>query len=85
MGDSDIRRRAVRHGGCCPALVERGNRAASFAFWFWEAYSTAPHRHTGGNGNTTLLVVVHGAIEVINHTIMLHDIAFMGKHLVVGL
>ena len=68
-----------------PTIVERGNRATSFTFRLWETNSRTSHGNAGSYGDAALLVVVHGAIEVINHTIVLHDVALMGKHLVVGL
>ena len=69
----------------CPAVIKACDGTTSFTFRFWEMHSTTAHRYTGSYSNASLLIIVHSAIEVINHTIMLYHIAFMGKHLVVRL
>ena len=38
-----------------------------------------------GNGDATLLGIVDGTIEVVDYTIVLYHIAFVGEQLVVGL
>ena len=56
----------------------------AFVLRFRETDLRAAHRYAGGNGNTSLLVVVDGTIEVVYHPIVLYNIALMGKHLVIG-
>ena len=68
-----------------PSVVERGDGTTPFRFRGREAHGAASHRHAGGYGNASLLVVVHGTVEMIHHPIVFHHIALMGKHLVVGL
>ena len=70
---------------CQPAFIERGHGAAAFALRGGETDLAASHRYAGGNGNATLLVVVDSAVEVVDHSIVLHHVALVGKHLVVGL
>ena len=70
---------------CRPAVIETQEFPASLRLGFWKSDGTAPHRCTGGEGDATLPVVIHGTIEMIDHTIMLQNIAFMCEHLVVFL
>ena len=66
-----------------PAIVEAGDIATAFTFRSWKANFRAAHGYARRNGNTTLLVVVDGTIEMVNHPIVLHYIRFVGKHLIV--
>ena len=87
MRNVDRRRKRIapyRTAGC-PSVVERGNVTAPFPFRLREAHVTTSQRHAGGYGDASLLVVVDGTVEVIDHPVVLHNIALMGKHLVVGL
>ena len=80
------RHRVAAHGALgCPSVVERDNVTAPFPFRLREAHVTTSQRHAGGYGDASLLVVVDGTVEVIDHPVVLHYIALMGKHLVVGL
>ena len=70
---------------CRPAVVKADDAALARRFRLWEANVTAPHRYAGGYGNAALLGVVNGTVEVVDYSVVLHYIALVGKHLVVGL
>ena len=59
---------------CLPTFVERCEGATTLTLRLWEGDVAASHGNTGGDSNTTLLVVVDSTIEMINHAIVLDDI-----------
>ena len=69
----------------CPTLVEIDDGAASLVFGFRETDGRAAHGYAGGYGDAALLVVINSTVEVVDDAIVLDNIAFVGKHLVVGL
>ena len=66
-------------------MVEAGYCAAAFRLGLGEADGRAPHWAAGGHGYAALPGIVHGTIEVIDHTVVFQHVALVGKHLVVGL
>ena len=67
-----------------PAVVERCYGAAPFTLGGGESYVGATHGHAGGYGYAALLVVVDGTVEVVDHAVVLDNVALVGEHLVVG-
>ena len=69
--------------GNLPIVVEVDCSALANRVWGREVYLALSHRNTCSNGYATLSAVVHGTVEMVYHTTMLHYIALMCKHLVV--
>ena len=69
----------------CPIVVEGDGFSVAFGFWCREADAAASHGGAGGEGDAPLTIVVDSTIEVIDHTVVLHDVTLVGEHLVVGL
>ena len=86
MGHGDrlaLRLLAFEPGG--PPLRKLLHLAALLTLGGYKVHLRTAHRAARRNGNTALLVVIDGAVEVIDHPVVLYDKALMGKHLVVGL
>ena len=86
MGHGDrlaLRLLAFEPGG--PPLRKLLHLAALLTLGSYEVHLRTAHRAARRDGNTTLLVVIDRAVEVIDHPVVLYDKALMGKHLVVGL
>ena len=76
--------RFAAHGGL-PLVHEVYPCASAFFLGLWKSYAALAHGHARGNGYAALLGVVHCAVKVIHHSVVLQHIALVGKHLVVGL
>ena len=69
--------------GYLPVLIQTHNLSFSLLFGCRERNLRTSHRHAGSHGNASLSGMVHGTIEMVNHTLMLQHITLMGEHIII--
>ena len=74
-----------RRHPCSPAIVEVGRQARTVVSKRREGYTAASHRLTRSHGYATLSALADGTIEMIYDSVMLHNVTFVGKHVIVRL
>ena len=83
-GDGSCQRPVGCWRGNGPVVVELQHCAVSAGLGRREVQLALSHVAARSNGYATLSVTVHGAIEMVDHAVVLHHIALVGKHLIVG-
>ena len=69
----------IKAEGTSPAIIEGDEAALAHWLRLWETHGTAAHVLTRGYGNAALLVIVHGAVEMVDYAIVLYHAALVGE------